>query len=128
MNGVSSLLFSQPARAAFALVNLAKLLLAKNRDCRYITRAAFMSIGLSLLSASAAVSAQGMRIDITGVGDRQIPIAIAPLLTADPQNRALADTVLEVVQADLRRTGSFSLLPVGPQNPPLSENTAVNPT
>lgn len=85
-------------------------------------------LGLSLLSASVPVSAQGMRIDITGVGDRQIPVVIAPLLTADPQNRALADTVLEVVQADLRRTGSFSLLPMGPQNPPLSENTAVNPT
>ncbi len=85
-------------------------------------------LGLSLLSASVPVSAQGMRIDITGVGDRQIPVAIAPLRTADPLNRALADTVLEVVQADLRRTGSFSLLPMGPQNPPLSENTAVNPT
>jgi TolB protein len=81
---------------------------------------------LGLLAALGPASAQGMRIDITGVGDRQIPIAIAPLLTSDPQNRALAETVIEVVQADLRRTGGFSILPVGPQNPPLSENTAIS--
>jgi TolB protein len=81
---------------------------------------------LSLLSIHGQATAQGMRIDITGVGDRQIPIAIAPLLTNDPQNRALAETVIEVVQADLRRTGSFSILPVGPQNPALSENTTIS--
>jgi TolB protein len=87
-----------------------------------------MGMGLGLLGAHLPAQAQGMRIDITGVGDRQIPVALAPLLAVDPQNRALADTVLEVVQADLRRTGSFSLLPVGPQNPALSENTTVNAT
>ena len=105
-----------------------RLLRDVSRVSRHQAKAVGLYLGLSLalLAAQLPAQAQGMRIDITGVGDRQIPVALAPLLTVDPQNRALADTVLEVVQADLRRTGSFSLLPVGPQNPALSENTPVN--
>ena len=101
-------------------IAIVRLLRDVSRGSRHQAQAACMGMGLGLahLAAQLPAQAQGMRIDITGVGDRQIPVALAPLLTVDPQNRALADTVLEVVQADLRRTGSFSLLPVGPQNPP----------
>lgn len=73
------------------------------------------------------LQAQGLRIDITGVGEKQIPIALAPLRSVNPADQILAETIIEVVAADLRRTGAFSLLPLGPQNPPLSDSIAVTP-
>jgi TolB protein len=78
--------------------------------------------------AATAAHAQGLRIDITGVGEKQIPIAVSPFVAKDPSDRLLAETLLDVVTADLRRTGAFSLLPVGPQNPPLSDTTSLNAT
>ncbi|MGA1253097.1 MAG: Tol-Pal system beta propeller repeat protein TolB [Burkholderiaceae bacterium] len=77
---------------------------------------------------TATVQAQGLRIDITGVGEKQIPIAVSPFVAKDPADRLLAETLLDVVTADLRRTGAFSLLPVGPQTPPLSDATAIDAT
>jgi TolB protein len=77
---------------------------------------------------TATLRAQGLRIDITGVGEKQIPIAVSPFVVKDPADRLLAETLLDVVTADLRRTGAFSLLPVGPQTPPLSDATNVDAT
>lgn len=77
---------------------------------------------------TATVQAQGLRIDITGVGEKQIPVAVSPFLAKDPADRLLAETLLDVVTADLRRTGAFSLLPIGPQNPPLSDTTTIDAT
>lgn len=82
-------------------------------------------IVLATLSHSAA---SGLRIDITTSGQKQIPVALSPFLPKDPADRLLADLIGEVVAADLRRTGAFSLLPIGPQNPPLSEATPVDAT
>jgi len=82
-------------------------------------------IVLATLSHSAA---SGLRIDITTSGQKQIPVALSPFLPKDPADRLLADLIVEVVAADLRRTGAFSLLPIGPQNPPLSEATPVDAT
>jgi TolB protein len=62
------------------------------------------------------------------VGEKQIPIAVSPFLPKDPADRLLAETILDVVTADLRRTGAFSLLPIGPQTPPLSEATTLDTT
>lgn len=84
---------------------------------------AVWAIGLLFLSSAAA---QGLRIDITGVGDKQIPVAVAPLVPASPNERVFAETVQEVLEANLRRTGAFSLLPVGPQFPVLSDNTPLS--
>lgn len=78
-----------------------------------------------LLFVSSA-AAQGLRIDITGVGDKQIPVAVAPLAPASPNERVFAETVQEVLEANLRRTGAFNLLPVGPQFPVLSDNTPLS--
>ncbi|MGA1301150.1 MAG: Tol-Pal system beta propeller repeat protein TolB [Burkholderiaceae bacterium] len=81
------------------------------------------AIGLLFVSSAAA---QGLRIDITGVGDKQIPVAVAPLVPASPNERVFAETVQEVLEANLRRTGAFNLLPVGPQFPVLSDNTPLS--
>ncbi|MEY3668631.1 MAG: Tol-Pal system beta propeller repeat protein TolB [Burkholderiaceae bacterium] len=85
-------------------------------------------LGTLLLMLCVGTQAQGLRIDITGVGEKRIPIALSPFLPKDPADRLLADLIGEVVAADLRRTGAFSLLPIGPQNPPLSEATPVDAT
>jgi TolB protein len=84
---------------------------------------AVWAIGLLLVSSAAA---QGLRIDITGVGDKQIPVAVAPLVPASPNERVFAETVQEVLESNLRRTGAFNLLPVGPQFPVLSDNTPLS--
>jgi TolB protein len=84
---------------------------------------AVWAIGLLLVSSAAA---QGLRIDITGVGDKQIPVAVAPLVPASPNERVFAETVQEVLEANLRRTGAFNLLPVGPQFPVLSDSTPLS--
>jgi TolB protein len=84
---------------------------------------AVWAIGLLFASSAAA---QGLRIDITGVGDKQIPVAVAPLVPASPNERVFAETVQEVLEANLRRTGAFNLLPVGPQFPVLSDNTPLS--
>ncbi len=85
-------------------------------------------IFLFMVAGSNVLHAQGLRIDITGVGEKQIPIAVSPFLPKDPADRLLAETILDVVTADLRRTGAFSLLPIGPQTPPLSEATTLDTT
>ena len=84
---------------------------------------AVWAIGLLFVNSAAA---QGLRIDITGVGDKQIPVAVAPLVPASPNERVFAETVQEVLEANLRRTGAFNLLPVGPQFPVLSDNTPLS--
>jgi len=57
-----------------------------------------------------AQSPSGLKIDITTRGDKLIPVAM-PLPVAEERFRLFADTVQEVVGADLRRTGAFGLLP-----------------
>jgi TolB protein len=84
---------------------------------------AVWAIGLLFVSSAAA---QGLRIDITGVGDKQIPVAVAPLVPASPNERVFAETVQEVLESNLRRTGAFNLLPVGPQFPVLSDSTPLS--
>jgi TolB protein len=67
--------------------------------------------GLALLLALAALlswqpaSAQ-LRVDISGTGATQYPVAIADFAVDDEHGRALAD----VIRADLARTGQFRLI------------------
>ncbi len=81
---------------------------------------------LCLALSPSAWASNGLRIDITTSGSRVIPIAL-PSPAASPQQRVFSETVLEVASADLSRTGAFSLLPVGPQDPPLTEAVAQTP-
>ncbi len=63
--------------------------------------------GLTLLIAG-AVHAQ-FRVDVAGVGMRQLPIAVAPFRGEDGSPQKLAG----IVQADLERSGQFVGLPAG---------------
>ncbi|MEY2776974.1 MAG: hypothetical protein RLY30_1072 [Pseudomonadota bacterium] len=70
-----------------------------------------LTLLLTLFTWSAwAQSPSGLKIDITTRGDKLIPVAM-PVPVADEKLRLFADTVQEVVGADLRRTGAFGVLP-----------------
>lgn len=56
-----------------------------------------------------AQTSSGLKIDITTRGDRLIPVAM-PLPVGEEKLRLFADTVQEVVGADLRRTGAFGFM------------------
>jgi TolB protein len=76
-------------------------------------------LGALLLAFSA--SAQ-LTIDITTSGGRQIPIAVMPLAGENTQ----AQSVSEVVGADLARTGLFKLVNTGGITPLPTEPSQVN--
>jgi TolB protein len=67
----------------------------------------FVLTGLALFVAG-AVNAQ-FRVDVAGVGMRQLPIAVAPFRGEDGSPQKLAS----IVQANLERSGQFVGLPVG---------------
>ncbi|NBU34879.1 hypothetical protein EBS40_09740, partial [bacterium] len=72
-----------------------------------------------------AQSPSGLKIDITTRGDKLIPVAM-PVPVAEDRLRLFADTVQEVVGADLRRTGAFGYL--APNGlPPTAESVAQTP-
>ncbi|MFM1826774.1 MAG: hypothetical protein RLY67_155 [Pseudomonadota bacterium] len=73
-----------------------------------------------------SAAAQGLKIDITGVGDKLSPIAVAPIAPMNPADRAFVETVQEVLEANLRRTGAFNLLPVAPQSPALNDTVGAS--
>lgn len=78
-----------------------------------------------LCLAHSALAQSNLRIDITTSGDKLIPIALLNMPADDPADRVFVETVETVVAANLRRTGAFSLLPVAPQNPPLTERSEL---
>jgi len=82
--------------------------------------------GLCLAHGTLAQS--NLRIDITTSGDKLIPIALLNMPADQPADRVFVETVETVVAANLRRTGAFSLLPVAPQNPPLTERSELGNT
>ena len=71
-------------------IAIVRLLRDVSRIRRHQAQAACMGmgLGLALLAAQLPAQAQGMRIDITGVGDRQIPVALAPLLATNSTKAA----------------------------------------
>jgi len=71
-----------------------------------------LSLGFGYLALAFDASAQ-MRIDVTGVGGSQIPIAIAPFIV-DPK---VPVDIAAVIRSDLERSGAFRLVdPSGPMS------------
>ncbi len=84
--------------------------------------AAFLlsSWGLPALAQSA------LRIDITGVGARQIPVAVAPFESAETDTK-FASTVASVIRANLIRSGVISIVDAGTPAPTLSDRSDIAP-
>ncbi len=78
---------------------------AKNvaRSFRRVGQAALIAAAASLTFGSTATAQ--LRVDISGVGATQYPIAIADI-EGDPAGR----TIAEVIRADLTRSGQFKLV------------------
>ncbi|MBU3724106.1 MAG: Tol-Pal system protein TolB [Burkholderiaceae bacterium] len=88
-----------------------------------------MQVALQLLLCcftAQAIAQSPLRIEITGVGTRQIPIAIAPLDASEP-SRKQALTIADVIRADLTRSGVFSIVDAGTPDPALNERSPVEP-
>ncbi len=80
---------------------------------------------LGLLSTIAAAQTP-LRIDITGVGQRQIPVAVAPFDETD-QTQRYGRIVTEVIRADLARSGVISIADAGTPSPVLNERSELAP-
>ncbi len=87
----------------------------------------FVAALLGALLASAAFAQTPLRIDITGVGQKLIPVAIAPFEATDSKQAAAANTIVEVVRANLARSGVISILDIAAAEKPYNENTAFEP-
>jgi len=86
---------------------------------------AFFIAALSLTAAlygPAVLSQNALRIDITGVGARQIPVAIAPFESATADT-AFNQTVTQVIRSNLSRSGRFTIVDAGFPQPALSDRT-----
>ena len=82
--------------------------------------ALFKTLFAALLCASACVTVQAqLRFEITGVGAKQLPIAVAAF-NGDEQ---LAQPLADIIRADLVRSGVFRLLEAG--NAALDENSEI---
>lgn len=71
------------------------------------------------LASLPAVSLAQLRVEITGVGSQQFPIAIAPFA----RNGQVPADVDAIIRADLARSGLFRVVEAGAQ--PIAENTQV---
>lgn len=78
-----------------------------------LTRRALIGAGMAAGVFGACPALADLRIEITGVGANQLPIAIRPFqgAAAAPVDPA------EVIGADLMRSGAFRLVDVGPADP-----------
>jgi TolB protein len=73
-----------------------------------------------LLALAAGPAAAQLSIEITGGGTNQIPIAVAPFAGES----ALPQSITDVIDADLARSGRFKTIYTGPQN--LNESSPVD--
>ena len=73
----------------------------------------YIRLFLLLWLASISIAHAQLKIEITGFGSSQLPIAIAPLKGEE----ALPQKVTEVVAADLARSGVFKIIDSGGVNP-----------
>ena len=69
---------------------------------------------------------QSLKIDITGVGQTLMPIAYAPFYTETEEENKFNRILRDVVQADLRRTAAFNLLPLPPLKPALRHDLELS--
>ena len=82
-------------------------------------RAFHLGILASALFMAGSLSAQSMRIDVSGVGARQVPLALAPFNGAGQAPQQLD----VVIQEDLQRSGMFRLVNL---TDTLSENSPLD--
>lgn len=87
--------------------------------------ALLLATTLGLVSAN-AIAQTPLRIDITGVGQRQIPVAVAPFDETE-QTQRYGRIVTEVVRADLARSGVISIVDAGTPSPVLNERSELTP-
>ena len=80
-----------------------------------------------LLHSFRPLYAQSLSIEITGVGQTQVPIALAPFAIETSNEYKFRKILDDVIQANLRRTGAFNLLPLPPQDPPLRHDLELAP-
>lgn len=89
-------------------------------------RVAVMLLCLWALPPVGLAQMTPLRIDITGVGTKQIPIAVAPF-DATETAKAFSQTVTDVVRADLARSGVMAIVDAGTPSPTLHERAAIQP-
>ena len=70
----------------------------------------------SVFCISQAAAQTPLRIDITGVGTRQIPVAVAPFDSTEPALK-FSRTITDVIRADLARSGVISIVDAGTPTP-----------
>lgn len=78
-----------------------------------LTRRTLLGAGLTLGAFAACPALAELRIEITGVGANQLPIAIRPF---QGTSGAPAD-IAKIIGDDLLRSGAFRLVEVGGENP-----------
>jgi TolB protein len=89
-------------------------------------RQIILKIFVIYLSFLPQTNGQSLSIDITGVGQTQIPIALAPFSVNTEDEQKFSKTLNDVVQANLRRTAAFNLLPLPPLNPLLRHDLELS--
>jgi len=72
------------------------------------------------IASSPAVSLAQLRVEITGVGSQQFPIAIANFA----RNATMPAEIDAIIRADLARSGLFRIVDAGSQ--PIAENAAIS--
>lgn len=92
---------------------------------RAILSAVLLATLLGLISAD-TIAQTPLRIDITGVGQRQIPVAVAPFDETE-QTQRYGRIVTEVIRADLARSGVISIVDAGTPSPVLNERSELSP-
>jgi len=85
-----------------------------------------LSVLLLIATASEGFTQAPLRIDITGVGSRQIPVAVAPFESPE-QTKNFSRTITDVIRSNLARSGVISIVDAGVPQPPLSERSAIEP-
>ena len=78
------------------------------------------------LSLIAGAAQAPLRIDITGVGSRQIPVAVAPFDASEPA-RNFSRTITDVIRANLARSGVIAIVDAGVPQPTLNERSPMEP-
>lgn len=97
------------------------------RTCGVLAIRVLSLLGIAAgLLAGPVIAQTPLRIDITGIGSRQIPLAVAPFDASEP-SKNLSRTITDVIRANLARSGAFSIVDAGDPQPALNERSPVEP-
>lgn len=92
------------------------------------TRGFFRSCLLALLAfIPIAQASERVRIETFGVGQKLIPVAIAPFEATHSEQSAAANTIVEVIRANLTRSGVIAIRDISAPEKPYNENTPYQP-